>query len=198
VPYARYGETVEGVAEAMAALPGDVTREALQDLLPARAPRATPPTARSGTGRPSGRAAGLGPAGASRAGAGGDGLHPVARGARGHGGAGPRERPPAAPQDQARHARTTCPGSRRCGGARPARGSSWTPTRAGRRRSTPTSPPTSSASASRWSSNPSPPGRTRRSPTWPAPPRLRRRELPRPRLATCAPGPLRHGQRQAR
>ena len=39
VPYARYGETVEGVAEAVAALPGDVTREALQDLLPPGAAR---------------------------------------------------------------------------------------------------------------------------------------------------------------
>jgi L-alanine-DL-glutamate epimerase-like enolase superfamily enzyme len=34
VPYARYGETVEGVAEAVAALPGDVTRATLQGLLP--------------------------------------------------------------------------------------------------------------------------------------------------------------------
>jgi len=33
VPYARYGETVEGVAAAIAALPEDVTREALRDLL---------------------------------------------------------------------------------------------------------------------------------------------------------------------
>ena len=39
VPYARYGETVEGVAEAVAALPGDVTRAALQDLLPPGAAR---------------------------------------------------------------------------------------------------------------------------------------------------------------
>ncbi|EYD74575.1 Muconate cycloisomerase [Rubellimicrobium mesophilum DSM 19309] len=39
VPYARYGETVEGVAEAVAALPGDVTREALQRLLPPGAAR---------------------------------------------------------------------------------------------------------------------------------------------------------------
>ena len=39
VPYARYGETVEGVAEAIAALPGDVTREALQGLLPPGAAR---------------------------------------------------------------------------------------------------------------------------------------------------------------
>lgn len=39
VPYARYGETVEGVAEAVAALPGGVTREALQGLLPPGAAR---------------------------------------------------------------------------------------------------------------------------------------------------------------
>lgn len=39
VPYARYGETVEGVAEAIAALPENVTRAALQDLLPAGAAR---------------------------------------------------------------------------------------------------------------------------------------------------------------
>jgi L-Ala-D/L-Glu epimerase len=39
VPYARYGETAEGVAEAVAALLGDVTREALQDLLPPGAAR---------------------------------------------------------------------------------------------------------------------------------------------------------------
>ncbi len=39
VPYARYGETVEGVAQAIAALPGDTTREALQHLLPPGAAR---------------------------------------------------------------------------------------------------------------------------------------------------------------
>jgi len=39
VPYARYGETVEGVAEVIAALPEGVTREALQDLLPPGAAR---------------------------------------------------------------------------------------------------------------------------------------------------------------
>ena len=39
VPYARYGETVEGVAGAIAALPGDVTREKLRDLLPPGAAR---------------------------------------------------------------------------------------------------------------------------------------------------------------
>ncbi len=39
VPYARYGETVEGVAEAIRALPGDVTRAALQTLLPPGAAR---------------------------------------------------------------------------------------------------------------------------------------------------------------
>jgi L-alanine-DL-glutamate epimerase-like enolase superfamily enzyme len=39
VPYARYGETVEEVAEAIRALPGDVTREALQALLPPGAAR---------------------------------------------------------------------------------------------------------------------------------------------------------------
>src|SRR3712207_570119 len=39
VPYARYGETVEGVAEAIAALPPDATRAALQDLLPPGAAR---------------------------------------------------------------------------------------------------------------------------------------------------------------
>jgi len=39
VPYVRYGETVEGVAEAVAGLPGDVTREGLQDVLPPGAAR---------------------------------------------------------------------------------------------------------------------------------------------------------------
>ena len=39
MPYARYGETVEGVAEAIRALPPDVTREALQRLLPPGAAR---------------------------------------------------------------------------------------------------------------------------------------------------------------
>ncbi|TNC48349.1 dipeptide epimerase [Rubellimicrobium rubrum] len=39
VPYARYGETAEGVAQAIAALPPDLTREALQDLLPPGAAR---------------------------------------------------------------------------------------------------------------------------------------------------------------
>lgn len=39
VPYARYGETVEGVAGAIRALPEGVTREALQGLLPPGAAR---------------------------------------------------------------------------------------------------------------------------------------------------------------
>jgi L-alanine-DL-glutamate epimerase-like enolase superfamily enzyme len=39
VPYARYGETVEGVIAAIRALPGDVTRDALQALLPPGAAR---------------------------------------------------------------------------------------------------------------------------------------------------------------
>ena len=39
VPYGRYGETAEGVAEAVAALPSDVTRARLQDLLPPGAAR---------------------------------------------------------------------------------------------------------------------------------------------------------------
>lgn len=39
VPYARYGETLESVAAQIAGLPGDVTRRALMDLLPAGAAR---------------------------------------------------------------------------------------------------------------------------------------------------------------
>ncbi len=39
VPYARYGETLDSVAEQIAGLPQDVTRESLQDLLPAGAAR---------------------------------------------------------------------------------------------------------------------------------------------------------------
>jgi L-alanine-DL-glutamate epimerase-like enolase superfamily enzyme len=39
VPYARYGETLESVAAQIAGLPGDLTREGLQDLLPAGAAR---------------------------------------------------------------------------------------------------------------------------------------------------------------
>jgi L-alanine-DL-glutamate epimerase-like enolase superfamily enzyme len=39
VPYARYGETLESVAAQIGALPGDVTREALQALLPGGAAR---------------------------------------------------------------------------------------------------------------------------------------------------------------
>jgi L-alanine-DL-glutamate epimerase-like enolase superfamily enzyme len=39
VPYARYGETLESVTAQVVGLPGDVTREALQDLLPAGAAR---------------------------------------------------------------------------------------------------------------------------------------------------------------
>lgn len=39
VPYARYSETVEGVARAIAMLPDDITREGLQDLLPPGAAR---------------------------------------------------------------------------------------------------------------------------------------------------------------
>lgn len=39
VPYARYGETPESVTAQIEALPGDVTREALYDLLPAGAAR---------------------------------------------------------------------------------------------------------------------------------------------------------------
>ncbi len=39
VPYARYGETLESVAEEIAALPEDVTRDALQALMPAGAAR---------------------------------------------------------------------------------------------------------------------------------------------------------------
>ncbi|SPH24338.1 L-Ala-D/L-Glu epimerase [Defluviimonas aquaemixtae] len=39
VPYARYGESTESVAVLIAGLPADVTRERLQDLLPAGAAR---------------------------------------------------------------------------------------------------------------------------------------------------------------
>ncbi|MEO0911966.1 MAG: dipeptide epimerase, partial [Pseudomonadota bacterium] len=39
VPYARYGETLESVVAAIEALPGDITREALQSALPAGAAR---------------------------------------------------------------------------------------------------------------------------------------------------------------
>ena len=39
VPYARYGETVEGVRDAVAAVPPGTTREALQSLLPPGAAR---------------------------------------------------------------------------------------------------------------------------------------------------------------
>jgi L-alanine-DL-glutamate epimerase-like enolase superfamily enzyme len=39
VPYARYGETVEGVASQIEILPPDITREALQSALPAGAAR---------------------------------------------------------------------------------------------------------------------------------------------------------------
>ncbi len=39
VPYARYGETLDSVAEEIAGLPGDVTRASLQDLLPPGAAR---------------------------------------------------------------------------------------------------------------------------------------------------------------
>ena len=39
VPYARYGETLESVEAEIAGLPADVTREALQDLLPPGAAR---------------------------------------------------------------------------------------------------------------------------------------------------------------
>jgi L-alanine-DL-glutamate epimerase-like enolase superfamily enzyme len=39
VPYARYGESVEGVAEAIEALPGDLSRDRLPDLLPPGAAR---------------------------------------------------------------------------------------------------------------------------------------------------------------
>ena len=39
VPYARYGESAEGVAQAVAALPPDVTRDSLQHLLPPGAAR---------------------------------------------------------------------------------------------------------------------------------------------------------------
>ena len=39
VPYARYGETLESVTAEIESLPGDVTRAALQDLLPGGAAR---------------------------------------------------------------------------------------------------------------------------------------------------------------
>ncbi|MCV6583950.1 MAG: dipeptide epimerase [Marinibacterium sp.] len=39
VPYARYGETLDSVADQIAGLPGDVTRATLQDALPAGAAR---------------------------------------------------------------------------------------------------------------------------------------------------------------
>lgn len=39
VPYARYGESLESVADQIAGLPSDVTRDALYDLLPAGAAR---------------------------------------------------------------------------------------------------------------------------------------------------------------
>ena len=39
VPYARYDETLDSVAAQIAGLPGDVTRESLQELLPAGAAR---------------------------------------------------------------------------------------------------------------------------------------------------------------
>ncbi|SMX40243.1 N-acetyl-D-Glu racemase DgcA [Maliponia aquimaris] len=39
VPYARYGETLDSVTDEIAALPGDVTRDALQGLLPPGAAR---------------------------------------------------------------------------------------------------------------------------------------------------------------
>jgi L-alanine-DL-glutamate epimerase-like enolase superfamily enzyme len=39
VPYARYGETLDSVAAQIAALPGDITRDALQAALPAGAAR---------------------------------------------------------------------------------------------------------------------------------------------------------------
>ncbi|MGV6813015.1 MAG: N-acetyl-D-Glu racemase DgcA [Brevirhabdus sp.] len=39
VPYARYGETMDSVAAQIAGLPGNVTREGLQDLLPPGAAR---------------------------------------------------------------------------------------------------------------------------------------------------------------
>ena len=39
VPYARYGETMESVADLIRGLPADVTRQSLQDLLPAGAAR---------------------------------------------------------------------------------------------------------------------------------------------------------------
>ncbi|WP_413872779.1 N-acetyl-D-Glu racemase DgcA [Albidovulum sp.] len=39
VPYARYGESLDSVADAIASLPGDVTREMLPGLLPAGAAR---------------------------------------------------------------------------------------------------------------------------------------------------------------
>lgn len=39
VPYARYGETLESVSSEIAALPSDLTRESLQNLLPAGAAR---------------------------------------------------------------------------------------------------------------------------------------------------------------
>jgi L-Ala-D/L-Glu epimerase / N-acetyl-D-glutamate racemase len=39
VPYARYGETLESVSDQVLGLPGELTREALQDLLPPGAAR---------------------------------------------------------------------------------------------------------------------------------------------------------------
>ena len=39
VPYARYGESLESVTDQIMGLPGDVTRSALYDLLPAGAAR---------------------------------------------------------------------------------------------------------------------------------------------------------------
>jgi len=39
VPYARYGETLDSVTAEIASLPADITRETLQDLLPAGAAR---------------------------------------------------------------------------------------------------------------------------------------------------------------
>ena len=39
VPYARYNETLDSVTEEIAGLPADITRDALQDLLPAGAAR---------------------------------------------------------------------------------------------------------------------------------------------------------------
>jgi L-alanine-DL-glutamate epimerase-like enolase superfamily enzyme len=39
VPYARYGETLDGVTAQIGGLPGDISRQDLQDALPAGAAR---------------------------------------------------------------------------------------------------------------------------------------------------------------